>query len=126
MSRIIDIFIHTRLNGSAQVWIRDGWNRRFDMGDDPDLRGVGWTADDVGEWRPPSRGVQLDYYEAVKNDARQVLSSLSTAQLDNRNVIGVQLGGVNSCRHIQNAAQFLRRWDGWCGIISPRVAKSPI
>ncbi|HEU0022587.1 MAG TPA: DinB family protein [Dehalococcoidia bacterium] len=116
MNRIMDIFIHTRLNGSTQVWTRDGWNQKFGMGDDPHLRGVGWTAQQVGQWNAPSRDVQLGYYEAVKEDARVVLSSLSSSQLDNRNVIGVQLGGgkvMPPYRERRSVAEALGRmiWD---------------
>ncbi len=39
------------------------------------------------------REVHSGLYEAVKNSARVVMSSLTLSQSDNRNIVGVQLGG---------------------------------
>ena len=87
MTRVVDTFIHTRLRGAAQAWSRDGWHQKFGMSDDPDNRGVGWTAQQVTEWRPPPRDVQVGYYQAVIADAREYLESLTQADLENRFVI---------------------------------------
>ncbi len=57
MNRVMDIFVHTRLCGIPQKWLKEGWYRKFGMEDDPDLRGVGWTATEVGAWIPPCRCV---------------------------------------------------------------------
>ena len=43
MTRVVDTFVHTRLQAQPQVWIRDGWYAKFGMDPDPDNRGVGWT-----------------------------------------------------------------------------------
>ena len=93
MNRVMDIFVHPRLHDIPQKWLKEGWYRKFGMGDDPDLRGVGWTAGEVGAWIPPCRCVQLGYYESVKASTRKILVCLSQADLDDRDVMGVQLGG---------------------------------
>ncbi|MFQ6028342.1 MAG: DinB family protein [Dehalococcoidia bacterium] len=93
MNRVMDIFIQTRLHGKPQIWIEKGWYREFGMNDDPDLRGVGWTAEQVSEWEAPSREVQLGYYKAVQAGAREVIPALSAEDLADRNNKGVQLGG---------------------------------
>ena len=87
MSRVVDTFIHTRLQETPQIWIRDGWHQRFGMGGDPEDRGVGWTADQVASWTPPDRGVQLGYYEAVREQASNYLPKLTASQIEERKVI---------------------------------------
>ena len=52
------------------------------MDDDPENRGVGWTAEQVAAMQPPSAAVQLGYFEAVKNSAKQYLESLSYADME--------------------------------------------
>ena len=81
MNRVVDTFIHARFQSKPQLWVRDGWHRKFGMSADPDDRGVGWTAQQVAAWAPPSGAAQLGYFEAVKTSAREYLASLSYADL---------------------------------------------
>jgi hypothetical protein len=87
MSRVVDTFVHTRLQAQTQVWIRDGWYTRFGMDSDPDNRGVGWTATQVAQWVPPAKDVQVGYYEAIKQASRVYLAALSDTELEVRRVI---------------------------------------
>ena len=57
------------------------------MRDDPDDRGVGWTAEQVVAWTPPTKDVQVGYYEAIKDATQTYLSSLSYADLEVSRVI---------------------------------------
>ncbi len=82
MSRVWDSLIHTILQGTPQLWTRDGWHQKFGMADDPEGRGVGWTAAQVAAWPAPARDIQLGYYEAVKAEIRAYLSSLTSADLE--------------------------------------------
>ena len=81
MNRVMDTFVNTRFREVAQLWVSDGWSRRYSMGADPDERGVGWTAAQVDAWPPPSREIQLGYYETVKADTRSFLQSATEAEL---------------------------------------------
>jgi hypothetical protein len=87
MNRVLDTFVHTRLQGQPQLWIQDGWHARFGMEADPDNRGVGWTAAQVGRWVPPAKDVQVGYYDAIKQAARAYIATLSAADLEVRRVI---------------------------------------
>ena len=87
MTRVLDTFIHTRLQGQPQLWIQEGWHERFGMAADPDNRGVGWSAEQVRLWSPPPRDVQVGYYEALKAATRAYLPTLSYADLEVRRVI---------------------------------------
>ena len=84
MNRVVDTVIHTRLRDSSQLWISDGWFSKFGMEQDPDDRGVGWTAAQVAAWVAPVSDIQLGYYEAVKNSARKFLPSVTPADLEKR------------------------------------------
>lgn len=87
MNRVVDMFVHTRLRSQPQRWIRDGWYETFGMQENPEDRGVGWTAEQVAAWTPPAKEVQVGYYEAIKHAARAYLASLSRAELEARRVI---------------------------------------
>ena len=87
MTRVIDTFVHTRLQAQPQVWSRDGWHTRFGMDPDPDNRGVGWTAAQVARWTPPAKDIQVGYYEAIKQATRTYLTTLSDTDLEVRRVI---------------------------------------
>jgi hypothetical protein len=87
MNRVLDTFVHTRLQSQPQLWIRDGWHDKFGMSADPEDRGVGWTAAQVTAWAPPAQQVQIGYYAAVKNAARAYLSTLSYVDLEEQRVI---------------------------------------
>ena len=87
MTRVVDTFVHTRLQAQPQVWIRDGWYAKFGMDPDPDNRGVGWTAAQVAQWTPPAKDVLVGYYEAIKQATRAYLATLSNADLEVRRVI---------------------------------------
>jgi hypothetical protein len=86
MNRVVDTFIYTRFQSKPQLWVQDGWHRKFGMSDNPEDRGVGWTAAQVAAWKPPSRQVQLGYFEAVKGAARGYLPNLTPADLERQMV----------------------------------------
>ena len=81
MSRVMDTFVNTRFREGTQLWISGGWSQRYSMESDPDNRGVGWTAEQVAAWTPPSREIQLGYYEAVKADTRSFLDLATDDEL---------------------------------------------
>ena len=87
LSRVVDTFVHTRLQDKPQVWVQDGWHQKFGMAPDPEDRGVGWSAQQVAAWKAPSKEVQLGYYQAVRARAKDFMSSLSYAQLEEQRVI---------------------------------------
>ncbi|MCH8801066.1 MAG: DinB family protein [Chloroflexi bacterium] len=82
LTRVTDMFIHTRLRDLTQVWVSEGWHEKFRMPADEEDRGVGWSASQVAQWRPPAKEVQLAHYEAVKNHAREFLANITTEELE--------------------------------------------
>ena len=88
LTRVTDTFIHSRLRDMTQVWVSEGWHEKFGMPADEEDRGVGWTAAQVAQWQPPSKGVQLAHYEAVKNHTRDFLANITAEELDREIVMG--------------------------------------
>ena len=88
LTRVTDMFIHSRLRDLTQVWVSEGWHEKFGMASDEEDRGVGWTAAQVAQWRPPSKEVQLAYYQAVKNHTRDFLANITEEELDRKIVMG--------------------------------------
>ena len=87
MDRVLDTFVHTRLQDIPQCWVKDGWYEKHGMTDDPEERGVGWTIDQVASWNSPTSSIQLGYYSAVKQAAREYISSLTQDELEVSRVI---------------------------------------
>ncbi len=81
MNRVMDTFLNSRVRNTEQLWVQDGWVGQFGMADEPDDRGVGWSADQVASWTPPSRETQLGYYHAVKSAIQEYLAQASEDEL---------------------------------------------
>ena len=82
MTRVVDVFINTRLQTKKQLWIQDGWHQKFGMSDDPANQGGGWSLEQVAAWEPPPREALLGYVQAARAAAQEYLASLSDADLE--------------------------------------------
>ena len=81
MARVVDMFIHYRLQDAEQLWTKDGWKAKFDVPADIEDRGVGWTAEQVAAWNSPARDVLEGYFDAVNDAAREYLGRVSEDEL---------------------------------------------
>lgn len=70
------------LMGEAQLWIRDGWHKKFKRPADPDDTGYGHTLAQVRAFKTPSARIQLDYSRATVERTKQYLASLNPSDLD--------------------------------------------
>ena len=82
MSRVLDMVVHTRAQELPQLWVIDGWHEKFGMSNDPEDRGVGWTAAQVASWQPPPRDVQMGYYLVVKEATKNFLVNATSSELE--------------------------------------------
>ena len=82
MNRVIDTFINQRLQGLPPFWTSQGWNEKFGMAEN--VRGMGWSAEDLAGWPAPSRDVILGYQDAVRQAARDYIGSLTAADLERK------------------------------------------
>ncbi len=87
MTRVVYVFINTRLQDKPQLWVQDGWCEKCGLSDDPETTGQGWSAERVTDWTVPSRVVLLGYFEATKAAAREYLDGLSDADLNATRVV---------------------------------------
>ncbi len=81
LSRVMDMFVHFRLQDAEQLWTREGWAEKYSVEPGIEDRGVGWTAGQVAAWTPPSREVQEGYYHAVNAATRAYLAQVSEQEL---------------------------------------------
>jgi len=70
------------LMGEEQLWIKDGWHKKFKRAGDPEDTGYGHTAKEVRAFKSPSVKIQLDYLRAVVERTKQYLASLTPSDLD--------------------------------------------
>ena len=81
MTRVVDRFVHTWCQDAPQLWVNDGWNNKFNLDDDLNNTGQGWTEEQVAAWKLPDKSSLVGYYEAVKTAAREYLQPLSESDV---------------------------------------------
>ena len=68
--------------GEKQLWISDGWYKKFDRNPDPEDTGLGHSSEDVVAFKSPDAEILLEYYSTVLDRTRRYLASLTTIELD--------------------------------------------
>jgi DinB superfamily len=105
------------LAGREQLWIGEGWHRKFDRPADPDDTGYGDTAAQVRAFRSPMVKVQLDYLRATVARTQEYLAALDPAGLDReldepyrpRPTVAVRILSILAdCHHHAGEASYIR------------------
>ncbi len=78
MTRVVDRFIHSRFQDTAQLWTGGGWHEKFGMEADPDEFGIGWSAEQVASWNCPDRDALMGYYGEVNAAACDYINGLDS------------------------------------------------
>lgn len=81
LTRVQDSQIADLLD-QEQLWIKDGWCKKFKRPADPEDTGYEHTSEQVRAFTSPSVKVQLDYLRVVVERTEQYLASLTPADLD--------------------------------------------
>jgi|TARA_B100001146_G_C16181171_1_gene434667 hypothetical protein len=81
MARVTDRLIHMRLQDAPQIWSVDGWFTKFNMPDEPDDMGMGWSKEQVSAWQSPSKEILMEYFAKANSAAADYISSLSDTDL---------------------------------------------
>ena len=81
LTRVQDHHV-AELLGEDQLWATGDWAPRFGVGADPANTGYGHSADQVGTIRPRGSEVLLDYYLAVHERTLDLLTRLTSTDLD--------------------------------------------
>jgi len=69
------------VTGQQQLWIKDGWNARFNRAPNPSDTGFGHKPQDVAAFKSPDVGTLLGYHRAVFERSKQYLGNLSATEL---------------------------------------------
>jgi DinB superfamily len=83
LTRVQDSQI-AELMGVEQLWMKDGWYKKFKRPADPDDSGYGHTPEQVRAFKSPSVKTQLDYLRAVVERTKRHLASLTPSALDRK------------------------------------------
>jgi hypothetical protein len=116
------------LAGGEQLWIRDGWHRKFKRPADPEDTGYEHTPDQVRAFRSPSVATQLAYLRAVVERTKQYLASVTPAELDReldepwytpRPTVGVRIVSILAdCHQHAGEASYIR------GLLTARARRA--
>ena len=108
------------LIGQEQLWINDGWHKKFKRAADAEDTGYGHTAEQVRAFKSPSVKVQLDYLRAVVERTKQYLASLTPSDLDRElnepwqrplPTVGVRIVSILAdCHQHAGEASYIRGW----------------
>ena len=81
LTRVQDHHV-SELLGRDQVWVSGDWAGRFRLAADPDDTGYGHSPDQVAAVRPDDDRAILDYFEAVAERTRHLISGVTPDDLD--------------------------------------------
>jgi len=72
------------LMGKEQLWVKDGWYKKFERSADPADTGYGHSAAQVKAFRSPGSKTQMDYLRAVNARTKRYILSLKPAELNRK------------------------------------------
>jgi len=127
LTRVQDSQI-AELMGQAQLWVEDGWHRKFKRPADPDDTGYQHTAQQVRAFASPSAAIQLEYLRVTVERTKAYLASLPPVELDREldepwfkplPTVGVRIVSIlTDCHHHAGEASYIR------GLLKARRTRS--
>ncbi len=82
LTRIEDYMVMDLVARQTQLWIGEGWHRKFGRLADPMDTGLGHTAEQVAAFQLPDEVVALGYFKAVRAATRARLAAFKDADFD--------------------------------------------
>jgi len=70
------------LMGKEQLWVKDGWYKKFKRSANPTDTGYGHSVAEVKAFRSPGSKMQMDYVRAVSARTKRYILSLKPAELN--------------------------------------------
>jgi uncharacterized damage-inducible protein DinB len=80
MARVEDRWVNRVLRGGVELWISDGWHKKFGMSEE--AHGYGETADQVRAMPDEAMSDLLDYFDAVRQSTLAYLEQMTPAELE--------------------------------------------
>ncbi len=81
-TRAEDSFVQGMFLQKPQVWTTEKWYQKFNMPDDPQVSGWGYTAEQIAALPVPELAVLLGYANAVRAKTMEYLKSITPEKLD--------------------------------------------
>ena len=75
-------YIQAMIRKEPQVWIKEKWYEKFDMSDDPNEDGYGYTSEQVATFNVPELEELLTYREATRTQMKGLLENLPPEEID--------------------------------------------
>ena len=66
-----------------QIWVREGWHKKFNMAPGSVDIGVGQTAEEVAAFEVPDVNTLISYFQAVREETKEYLESTTVTDLGN-------------------------------------------
>lgn len=82
MARSEDGLFNRWIMGREQVWVQNGWDKKFRLG--PEDSGGGWTPQQVADFRPMSLDQIVSYMAEVRASLMEGLDKLDMDRLEER------------------------------------------
>ncbi|MGH7266656.1 MAG: DinB family protein [Candidatus Rokuibacteriota bacterium] len=117
LTRVQDSQIADLADG-GQLWIKDGWHKKFKRSADPEDTGYEHTPEQVRAFESPSVRTQLEYLRTVVERTKRYLASATPADLDReldepwftpRPTVGVRIVSILAdCHQHAGEASYIR------------------
>ena len=75
-------YTQAMIREEPQVWIKEKWYEKFDMSDNPNEDGYGYTSEQVGAFNVPELEELLTYGEATRAQTKILLENLPPEEID--------------------------------------------
>ena len=83
LTRVQDSSI-AMMTGEKQLWIKDGWHKKFNRKPDPEDIGTGHSAKEVAAFQVPDTETLVEYLRAVAGQTKKYINTLTAAGLDKK------------------------------------------
>ncbi len=81
MAGVTDRLIHIHLQDVSQIWSKDHWYEKFNMPDEPDDMGMGWSSKKVSASQAPSKEVLMGYFNEANSAAAAYIASIPESDM---------------------------------------------
>ena len=75
-------YTQAMIREESQVWIKDKWYEKFDMSDNPNEDGYGYTSEQVAAFKVPELEELMTYAEATRTQMKGLLENLTPEEID--------------------------------------------
>jgi uncharacterized damage-inducible protein DinB len=82
LARLEDVLVVDLIEQKPQLWIANGWYKKFGRAEDRNDHGFRHTAQDVAAFQVPEPDVLVGYFKAVRGEVKSFLGTFSNDGLE--------------------------------------------